>query len=250
MGRMEVVTFDSVDFGQIRTLVIENEPWFVGKDVAAALGYGEGKSLANAIANHVDQEDKGVTKIMTPGGKQDMVIINESGMYSLVLSSKLEGAKKFKKWVTSEVLPSIRKNGGYIADQESLSEDEIIANALLVAHKIIARKEQRIAEMQPKADWYDKVADSSNLTEIGTIGKITGVGEKRIFKKLIQDGIIRKKCDSDGVTYYVPYFGDEKYFTSIPEPFLRGYSRLVRNKLLFNQQGVIWATERYKQKFS
>ena len=238
-----MVTFSSVDFGQIRTLLIDNEPWFVGKDVAAALGY---KDSINALKSHVDNEDTRGWQITTTFGKQTANIINESGLYSLILGSKLESAKKFKKWVTSEVLPSIRKNGGYIANQEELSEDEIIANALLVAHKIIARKEQRIAEMQPKADWYDKVADSSNLTEIGTVGKITGVGEKRIFKKLIQDGIIRKKCDSDGVSYYVPYYGYDKYFTSIPEPFIRGDSKLVRNKLLFNQQGVIWATERYK----
>ena len=243
MDSMEVVTFRSVDFGQIRTLLIDNEPWFVGKDVASALGY---KDSINALKSHVDNEDKRGWQITTTFGKQTANIINESGLYSLILGSKLESAKKFKKWVTSEVLPSIRKNGGYIANQEELSEDEIIANALLVAHKIIARKEQRIAEMQPKADWYDKVADSSNLTEIGTVGKITGVGEKRIFKKLIQDGIIRKKCDSDGVSYYVPYYGYDKYFTSIPEPFIRGDSKLVRNKLLFNQQGVIWATERYK----
>lgn len=248
MDSMEVVTFSSVDFGQIRTLLIDNEPWFVGKDVAAALGY---VNQNRDIVCHVDEDDrKMIDRTQYQNGiefgQRGGWVINEGGLYSLILGSKLESAKKFKKWVTSEVLPSIRKNGGYIANQEELSEDEIIANALLVAHKIIARKEQRIAEMQPKADWYDKVADSSNLTEIGTVGKITGVGEKRIFKKLIQDGIIRKKCDSDGVSYYVPYYGYDKYFTSIPEPFLRGDSKLVRNKLLFNQQGVIWATERYK----
>lgn len=87
----------------------DDEPWFVGKDVAQALGYGEGKSLANAVANHVDTDDKGVTEMMTPGGKQNMTIINESGLYSLILSSKLPTAKAFKRWVTNEVLPSIRK---------------------------------------------------------------------------------------------------------------------------------------------
>lgn len=99
------------EFGNLRGLTIDGEPWFVGKDVAAALGYGTGKSLANAVAKHVAVEDKGVTEMMTPGGRQKMTIINESGLYSLILSSKLESAKTFKHWVTAEVLPTIRKTG-------------------------------------------------------------------------------------------------------------------------------------------
>lgn len=109
----EMQIFNSEEFGNIRAVTINREPWFVGKDVAKALGYGEGKSLNNAILNHVSEEDKGVTELVTPGGKQKMTIINESGLYSLIFGSKLESAKKFKRWVTSEVLPSIRKNGGY-----------------------------------------------------------------------------------------------------------------------------------------
>lgn len=112
------------EFGNLRGLTIDGEPWFVGKDVAAALGYGNGKSLANAVAKHVAVEDKGVTEMMTPGGKQKMTIINESGLYSLILSSKLESAKTFKHWVTAEVLPTIRKTGGYINQgQEDLFID-------------------------------------------------------------------------------------------------------------------------------
>lgn len=141
----DIKIFNNAYFGQVRTLVIANEPWFVGKDVATALGYGEGKSLANAIANHVDQDDKGVTKIMTPGGKQDMVIINESGMYSLVLSSKLEGAKKFKKWVTSEVLPSIRKNGVYATDKMI---HDIVENPDLGIELFTRLKEERAARLK------------------------------------------------------------------------------------------------------
>lgn len=96
--------FENPEFGNVRTTLIDGEPWFVGNDVAQALGYGNGKSLPNAISRHVDNEDKGVTEMMTPGGTQNMTIINESGMYSLILSSKLPTAKKFKRWVTSEVL--------------------------------------------------------------------------------------------------------------------------------------------------
>ena len=101
------------EFGDIRTVDLNGEPWFVGKDIAAALGYGEGKSLANAVANHVDDVDKGVTEMMTPGGMQKMVIVNESGVYSLIFGSKLEGAVRFKRWVTGEVLPTLRKTGSY-----------------------------------------------------------------------------------------------------------------------------------------
>ena len=109
----ELQIFNSEEFGDIRTVTIDNEPWFVGKDVATSLGYGTGKSLANAVSNHVPEEDKGVTELMTPGGKQKMVIINESGLYALIFGSKLESAKRFKHWVTSEVLPTIRKTGSY-----------------------------------------------------------------------------------------------------------------------------------------
>lgn len=111
--------FENEEFGQIRTVMRDGEVWFVGKDVAEALGYGKGKSLANAVSDHVDPEDKGVTKMMTPGGNQKVTIINESGLYSLILSSKLESAKRFKRWVTSEVLPAIRKTGSYDMDEYS-----------------------------------------------------------------------------------------------------------------------------------
>lgn len=108
-----IETFENIEFGEIRGAIIDGEPWFIGRDVATVLGYGDGKSVPNAIAKHVDDMDKGVTETMTPGGKQRVIIINESGLYALIFGSKLESAKRFKHWVTSEVLPSIRKTGGY-----------------------------------------------------------------------------------------------------------------------------------------
>ena len=123
----ELKIFNNPDFGDIRTMLIDGEPWFVGKDVAASLGYGDGKSLANAIAKHVSDEDKGVTEMMTPGGRQNMTIINESGLYSLIFGSKLESAKKFKKWVTSEVLPTIHKTGGYAAPMTVPEQIQLLA---------------------------------------------------------------------------------------------------------------------------
>lgn len=106
----ELKTFENKEFGNIRTVIINNEPWFVGKDVATILGYS---NPLKAIRNHVDEEDKGMNETVTPGGVQNLIVINESGLYSLIFSSKLESAKQFKHWVTSEVLPSIRKTGSY-----------------------------------------------------------------------------------------------------------------------------------------
>lgn len=110
MEENKMQTFDNAQFGRLRTLEIDGDPWFVGRDVAAALGYRE---IAKAVREKVDTEDKGVSEMDTPGGKQQITIINESGLYSLIMSSKLPSAKQFKRWVTSEVLPSIRKTGGY-----------------------------------------------------------------------------------------------------------------------------------------
>jgi len=114
--------FENAEFGTIRTVEINGEPWFIGKDIAEALGH---TNPQRAIRDHVDGEDKGVTEMVTPGGKQNMPIINESGLYALIMSSKLPSAKKFKHWVTAEVLPSIRKHGGYIAGQENMSGEEL-----------------------------------------------------------------------------------------------------------------------------
>lgn len=121
----DLAIFENPEFGHIRGLKIEGEPWFVGKDIAAALGYSD---TAQAIRKHIDDEDKGVVESTTPGGKQNITIINESGLYSLMLKSKLPGAKKFKRWVTSEVLPRIRKTGAYSmqgAGRDAPAEDAL-----------------------------------------------------------------------------------------------------------------------------
>ena len=128
--------FESEEFGKIRTCLVNNQIMFVGKDVARALGYS---NTRKALQDHVDEEDKGVTKRDTLGGTQKMIIINESGLYSLILSSKLEQAKAFKRWVTSEVLPQIRMTGGYIptrdTDGRQLTDEEIVERA----HEIVGR---------------------------------------------------------------------------------------------------------------
>lgn len=144
----EVTIFKNLvhpEFGELRTVEIDGKPWFVGKDVAAALGYTKER---NALDKHVDKDDalkRGVTDSM--GRTQQMTIINESGLYSLILSSKLPSAKEFKHWVTSEVLPSIRKNGAYIRNQENMTPAEIVARGLIAAQKIIEEREKEIVHL-------------------------------------------------------------------------------------------------------
>ena len=193
-----LVIFNNPEFGEIRTVEVNGEPWFVGKDVATALGYGEGKSLANAVANHVDKEDKGVTELMTPGGNQKMVIINESGLYSLVLSSKLPGAKRFKRWITSEVIPSIRKHGAYLTPETleaailnpdtmirlctALKEEQDKRKALEAANATLAVDNQI---MRPKADYFDELVDRNLLTSFRETAKQLDVKEKAFVQFLL-----------------------------------------------------------------
>ena len=144
----ELQIFQNKEFGEVRSLVINNEPWFVGKDVAEALGYGEGKSLNNAVAKHVDDEDKGVTEMMTPGGKQNITIINESGLYALVFGSKLPSAKKFKHWVTSEVLPALRKAGRYEIPSDPMGALKLMFEAQTQTNEKVAVCDKRITELE------------------------------------------------------------------------------------------------------
>ena len=187
----ELIIFDNPNFGQIRTVSINNEPWFVGKDVAEVLGYSNPRK---AIIDHVDEEDKadGVTIRDSIGREQSPVFINESGLYSLIMSSKLPTAKEFKRWVTSEVLPSIRKNGGYIAGQQELTPAELMARALLVAKNTLAERDKRISEltvhnqiMQPKADYFDELVDRNLLTGIRETAKELGAKPKEFVSFLI-----------------------------------------------------------------
>ena len=193
----EVKVFENPEFGVIRTTEKDGEPWFSGKDVALALGYS---NPHKAVRDHVDDEDKGVNETFTPGGKQVIAVINESGLYSLILSSKLPTAKAFKRWVTSEVLPSIRKTGGYLEGQESMSDADLLAKALLVAQRQIEQRDKRIKEvqaansdltvknqiMQPKADYFDELVDRNLLKNFRDTAKQLGV-KQNVFVKFLLD---------------------------------------------------------------
>ncbi|HGM1080312.1 TPA: phage antirepressor [Clostridioides difficile] len=198
--------FKNNTFGEIRVVEIKEEPWFVGKDVAEKLGY---KDTSDALKRHVDDEDKGVGEIPTPGGNQNMRLINESGLYSLILSSKLPNTKAFKRWVTNEILPSIRKTGGYIHTTENMTDDEIMARALQVAQKTIEKKSREIEEkdkviqlQQPKILFADAVASSDDSILVGELAKLlkqNGIdtGEKRLFAWLRDNGYLIKRKGED-----------------------------------------------------
>ena len=195
MNELEI--FKNEEFGEIRTVVIENEPWFVGKDIAFVLGYSNSRK---AIIDHVDDEDKGVTKCDTLGGSQDLTVINESGLYSLILSSKLPNAKKFKHWVTSEVLPTIRKHGAYMTDEKAfdvLHNAGGLADLLQQATEQLKQKDVQIERMKPKALFADAVASSKNSVLIGELAKIIkakgyDIGQNKLFTWMRENGYLMK----------------------------------------------------------
>ena len=183
-----IQVFNNNEFGAIRTVTINNEPWFVGKDVAEALGYAEPRS---AVSKKVDNTDRGVAEMETPSGKQNMTIINESGVYALVFGSKLESAKRFKHWVTSEVLPTLRKTGSYGMPQGK----ELLALAVIEAQKTIEEKNKEIERMRPKEVFADAVASSKDSILIGELAKLIcqngySIGQNRLFTWMRDNGYL------------------------------------------------------------
>lgn len=196
MNEVQLFNFEN---HEVRSLLINSEPWFVGRDVAEVLGY---KKPENAIANHVDDDDKTTTLIQGIGSnyKSKTMIINESGLYSLVLSSKLPSAKKFKRWVTSEVLPALRKTGQY--QVKELSGSELMAKALIEAQNVLAAKDKVIEEMKPKVVFADAVATSHTSILVGELAKILkqngiDMGQKRLFAWLREKGYLIKRQGTD-----------------------------------------------------
>ena len=172
----EMQIFENQEFGAVRTVELDGEPWLVGKDVAQALGYSNPRK---ALADHVDEEDKGVTKCDTLGGVQEMTIINESGLYSLVLSSKLPGAKKFRRWVTAEVLPAIRRTGGYRMPKDYPS-------ALRAENE---QQRQAIAEFQPLRQYIDTILSSTGAIATTQIAADYDISAKQLNKILHEEGL-------------------------------------------------------------
>lgn len=232
-----MMIFKNPAFGEVRTIKGENNtPWFVGNDVAKALGY---KNFRDALSRHVDEEDKGVVKHDTLGGSQNLAIINESGLYSLVLSSKLPQAKAFKRWVTSEVLPAIRKDGGYIATKADDTPEEIMARALLIAKSTIDRLEQENKRLSLKADHLDKVLLCDQCYTTTQIAKELDMSVHELYAKLIEKHILFRH--SGQYMLYAEYarLGLAKNRTA-EEDMKDGTIRVFRPYLVWTEKGRVF----------
>lgn len=213
----QVQVFNNGVFGDIRVVMRDGEPWFVGKDVASALNYTNPRK---ALADHVDEEDKGVTKCDTLGGAQNLTIINESGLYSLILSSKLPSAKTFKRWVTSEVLPTIRKQGMYLTSataEEAISDPEsFIAKALIVANQVLERQKERIKHLETTNNALTSTISTTNVTTltrkrtcatrndmtVREVSKLLGAKQTEVYRVLRKAGWFMRA--EEGVVKNVP----------------------------------------------
>ena len=194
----EMMVFNNPEFGSVRTVCIDGEPWLVGKDVADILEYRNG---SRDINRHVDADDRRKIMIYDGNQRRETIVINESGLYSLVLSSKLPTAKKFKRWVTADVLPTIRKTGGYVANEDVFVEtylpfaDEPIKQLFRIQCRVINQLNNRIRQDEPKVKFADHVSDSTNLIDVNKMAKLCAdhgirIGRNRLFAWMRSRGIL------------------------------------------------------------
>ena len=200
-----VTIFRKDEFGAVRAVTLEGEPWFVAADVCRALGLGN----SSMAVSKLDEDEKGISSIDTLGGEQKLGIVNEPGLYALVLSSRKPEAKAFKRWITHEVIPSIRKTGGYIAGQETMDDDQLLANALMVAQRKIAERNKQLEAANEKIK-----ADAPKVLFAETVQKAEGdilvrqlarlmnqrgydIGERRLYEILRRDGWVIKANAKD-----------------------------------------------------
>lgn len=227
----ELQIFNNSEFGEIRTVTIGNEPMFCLADVCKAL------EITNVGNVRQRLSEKGIHTADTPtnGGIQKMIFISESNLYKTIFQSRKESAERFTDWVTSEVLPSIRKAGGYIAGQERMSDAELMAKALLVAQKQIEQRNAQIAEMQPKVDFFDAVADSKSAFSMNEVAKVLdykGIGRNKLFEFLREQNILDR--------YNVPYqrYVDNGWFRVIEQKYMKNGEPIVSTKTLVYQKGI------------
>ena len=240
----DIKIYENPEFGAVRTFVIEGTPLFSGKDVAEALGY---TNPQKALRDHVDSEDKTVNESFTVNGTMG-ILINESGLYSLVLSSKLPNAKKFKRWITNEVLPAIRKHGVYAVDELLENPDMLIAaltelkaereHRVMLEHTV-AVQNQQITEMKPKASYYDVVLNCKDLVAISTIAKDYGWSANRMNRYLYEKGVQFKQGNKIWLLYQ-KYA--EKGYTSTKTQSYPGNDGTIHTKIhtYWTQQGRLF----------
>ena len=205
-----LITFENMEFGKLTVMEKDGEFFFIGKEVAEKLGYS---NTRDALVRHVDIDDKADVVFHDGRQRRSMVSINESGLYSLILSSKLPQAKEFKKWITTEVLPSIRKNGGYIKNQENMSNEEILANAVLLANHLIAEKEKIIEDLEPKAKYFDELVDNNLLTNFRNTAKELHIPQKVFIQFLLEKELIYR----DKKNRLLPYAKNNKGYFEVKE---------------------------------
>ena len=205
-----LITFENMEFGKLTVREKDGEFFFIGKEVAEKLGYS---NTRDALVRHVDIADKADVVFHDGRQRRSMVSINESGLYSLILSSKLPQAKEFKKWITTEVLPSIRKNGGYIKNQEKMSNEEILANAVLLANHLIAEKEKIIEDLEPKAKYFDELVNNNLLTNFRNTAKELHIPQKVFIQFLLEKELIYR----DKKNRLLPYAKNNKGYFEVKE---------------------------------
>lgn len=260
----EIQIFKNEEFGQVRALEINGEPYFVGKDVAEVLGYAD---LGHAVLDHVDEEDRINSKTQGQNapefGQRGTWLINESGLYSLILSSKLPNAKKFKRWVTSEVLPQIRKTGGYIPTDEEDSEKDILAKAVLIANKTIEQKNEKINELSSKnneleekieddkhkVSFAEAVENSEDLIlvkEMATIITQSGfeIGQNQLFEYLRKYEYL---CSKKGAMYNLPTKRHEDLFKVTKRNIQHTNGIEVKNTPKINGKGQLYLVKKFAE---
>ena len=230
----ELQIFNSVEFGTIRTVQINNEPWFVAKDLTDKLGYANGR---DAVALHVDEEDKSNVGISDGSQNRNMTIVNESGLYSLILSSKLQTAKNFKHWVTSDVIPQIRKTGGYKLPETYVEALEQLLTTAKENERLINENETFKAERDiliPKAEFFDAVTDSKQAIAIGDVAKVLdmGVGRNKLFEILRETKVLMP--DNRPYQKYI----DAGYFRVVEQKYQKNGDTYINLKTLVFQKGI------------
>ena len=225
---MNLQIFRNEDFGEIRIIEKDGQPWFVASDICKVLDIQN----ATQALYRLDDDERSMFNI---GRQGEANIVNEYGLYNLILASRKPEAKKFKRWVTHEVLPSIRKNGGYIANQESLTPEQIVAQALIVANNIIQEKDRLLAEQKPKVEFFDTVANSKTALPMDRVAKVLdmGIGRNKLFE-LLRD---KKILDRNNIPYQT--YVDRGYFRVVEQKYTKPTGEtVVTTKTLVYQRGV------------
>ena len=251
-----IKVFENSEFGKVRTVILNDEPWFIGKDVTDILGYQNG---SRDINRHVDEDDRQNYQNGTFESNRGMAIINESGLYSLILSSKLPTAKKFKRWVTSEVLPSIRKHGAYMTEdtiKKAMAEPDFIIKLATELKKeqeqnkqlteTCSQQQQVIGELKPKADYVDRILKSNSLVTITQIAKDYGMSGQGM-NKVLHDMHIIYSCNKQWLLYSQHQAKGYTFSETVDIPREDGTTKVVMNTK-WTQKGRLFLYETLKKR--